>query len=704
MSFDIGKYESTSGNLADINFQTEYRSLKENPVEDFFEPCLRNSYEYKRSVGYFRSSVYAVLGEAIIDFAKRNGQIKLICSPELSEKDINSIVSGYSERTELLTGRLIDQIDELLTSEDTALGTRMLATLISTEVLDIKIALQADSNGIYHEKLGVFTDTTGNVVSFKGSTNETLSGWHARGNFETIEVFCNWRGGLETERVNKHSTHFDNLWSETDPDIQVYSFPDEAIDHLKKVAYENLDVLESELIVELRRRRTPMEHQRQAIDSWLARGGRGIFQHATGSGKTFTAILAIRQHIKQGKPVLIVVPSKLLLQQWESELKSEIPEAILLLAGDNNHSWKNPDRLESMTDSTSTTNNRVVLSTMQTASTERFLNRVKVGKNLLLIADEVHQIGSPQLSRIMSLNTGWRLGLSATPNRFGDIEGTNKIFGYFEGVVQPTITLADAIASNRLVRYEYYPHVLNLTPTEAEEWQELSLQIGRQIAKDNNKSAGQLFISSYVERLLIARSRIAKKAAAKIQLACDVLTKNFENNQSWLVYCEDIDQLDQVRASLQNLGLNTIEYHSNMRGEKEDAMKWFCEFGGICVSIRCLDEGVDIPQVSHALILASSQNPRQFIQRRGRVLRRSPGKHIAFVHDAVVTPVNIHDEPHQISLLKSEISRAIEFSDASINRNAGAKLRKIAIDMGIDPADCWDCGIEADQEEINGTF
>ena len=135
-----------------------------------------------------------------------------------------------------------------------------------------------------------------------------------------------------------------------------------------------------------------------------------------------------------------------------------------------------------------------------------------------------------------------------------------------------------------------------------------------------------------------------------------------------------------------------------MQGDRAATMSWFRSFGGILVSIRCLDEGVDIPDVSHALILSSSQNPRQFIQRRGRVLRRAPEKHIACIHDAIVVPVNIEEEPEQISLLKSELLRAIEFADHAINKDASAQLREIAINMGIDPDNLNDIGVEEEED------
>ena len=553
--------------------------------------------------------------------------------------------------------------------------------------------------GCITKKIGIFSDGIGNAVSFKGSANETWSGWHLHGNFESIEVFCTCRGGLEAKRVRRHEAHFDALWTERDRDIEVFAFPSEAVAHLKKAALKDLDAVESKDTRSPPKRRKPLPHQAAAVNAWLSRGGRGVFEHATGSGKTFTALMAIRRHIEAGKPALVVVPSRLLLDQWASEIKDEISEAALLLAGAGNNAWRAPHRLKGMTGPDTAHGGRIILATMQTASMDAFRDAVIDGEHLLLVADEVHQIGSPQHARIMTLDAGSRLGLSATPIRYGDPEGTRRILEYFGGVIPPPITLAGAIEAGRLVPYEYFPHPLNLTAEEADDWREYTDRIRREVVRQKPDEAGVRSLSEKAKMLLIQRSRIAKKAATKVLLACDVLKSHFKKGQSWLVYCEDADQLAQVLAALRRQGMDPVEYHSKMEGDRAATLSWFRSFGGILVSIRCLDEGVDIPDVSHALILASSQNPRQFIQRRGRVLRRAPDKQVAILHDAIVVPVSADDEPEQINLLKSELVRAIEFADDSINRGAGAELRDIAISMGIDPDGLLDSGVEEDEEE-----
>lgn len=674
-----------SGNLAALDLHTEYRSLKDDPVGNFYVKCLREASTYDRAVGYFRSTVFLVVGPAVIEFARRGGMIRIICSPALDHEDVEQIAAGYAQRSSDIATSLIAQFDVLLSDHRTAFAARTLATLISAGSLEIKIAERRDRRGIYHEKIGIFSDCLGNQASFKGSTNETWSGWHSEGNFESIEVFCGWRGGLEAQRVERHARHFEMLWSQQDPDIEVSDVPATVKEYLQRYAATKLEELISEPLQREPSRRSPLPHQTTAIDGWKAQGRRGIFEHATGSGKTFTAIIALREHLANGLPAIVLVPSRLLLEQWAKELADEIPDAVMLLAGAGHNRWKGSSRLRGMTDADTSLGPRLVVAMMPTASTEEFRSGVSQGDHLLVVADEVHQIGSPQNSLFLQTDAGARLGLSATPQRYGDPEGTATIFKYFGAVVPPPITLADAVASGRLVPYEYHPHPIHLTASEADEWLKETKAIQLDIARSKTDEGGRKVLSERARMMLIKRARIAKKASAKVSLAADVLKSEFENGQSWLIYCEDGGQLTDVLIALREQGMSPIEYHSNMRGDRDATMDWFKSYGGILVSIRCLDEGVDIPAVSHALILASSQNPRQFIQRRGRVLRQAPGKALAVIHDAIVTPVDPEDEKDQLGLLRAELVRSVEFANHALNRMAGAELREIAINMGIDP-------------------
>lgn len=686
-----------NSNLSQLSLATEYRTGDSDPVKDFYEPCLNNSNEYKRAVGFFRSSIFLIIGPAIVDFAKKNGIIHLVCSPSLTEEDVQSIIKGYETKGQYLERIILKEIDQLFVSDEAAYRTKILATLVAVGSLHIRLALRPEAQGNYHEKLGIFRDNEGNRVSFLGSANETWSGWHLRGNHEAIEVFCEWKGGSDAERVKHHDAYFERLWVGDVPGVEIVEFPEAAKKRLISESITNLENIDLDSFKSNYGKRIALPHQINAIKSWNASGKRGIFEHATGSGKTFAALLAIRDHIKKGYPALILVPSHLLLKQWEKEIKAELPDAALLIAGVGNNRWKQSGRLKGLTNKEPELGPRIILSTMQTAATDDFLQSICGGSHLMIVADEVHQIGSPYNSRIMAIDSGPRLGLSATPNRYNDSEGTNRIFEYFGFPIPPKITLNDAIKAGRLVEYEYYPHPVRLTKTESDSWKDFTNKIKFEIAKNQKDKNDKVLLTEKAKLLLIQRSRIAKKAFQKISLAAQVLKKHYEKGQRWLIYCEDSEHLNKIMEEIRKIGLSPFKYHSGMKGDRTATLAWFTSFGGILVSIKCLDEGVDIPSVSHAMILASSQNPRQFIQRRGRVLWKSPGKYIAIIHDAIVVPQNIDEEPEQLSLLKSEILRAIEFSKSSINRFGDAELRSIARKMDFDPELIGEDGIEEDE-------
>lgn len=699
---ESGAYEGLG--LSSVAFLQRYRTGTSDPIHDFYRPSLQNSACYDRAVGYFRSSIYLIVGHDTIEFAKRGGRIRLVCSPSLHPADTASIEAGYRGRELDMGSALEDELEDLLSQPETNYRTRVLATLVATGALDIKIAVRPKSYGLYHEKIGIFRDRFKNALSFIGSANETWNGWDPAGNFESIEAFCSWKGLAEAGRVQRHTDDFEALWNKVAPDVSVEDFPEAVRRRLIQETLPSLSAIEADLLEDsiprgmTNPKRAPLPHQTAAIQAWELAGKKGVLQHATGSGKTFTAISAMRSHLALGLPVLILVPSSLLLSQWSVEIAAEMPDAARMLAGAGHNSWRQGTRLTSISSDDCNLGPRVIIATMQTAATDTFQSGLCQGPHLMLVADEVHQIGSSFNAKSLSLQTGPKLGLSATPERYGDSEGTARIFGYFGPILPPAITLRDAIAAGRLVEYQYFPHPVRLSADEAEEWRELSKAISREVGRSQSPD-GSRYLSDRAKLLLIRRSRIAKKAGNKIALAVEILSAEFEEGARWLVYCEDLEQLSEVRSALSSAGLSSTEYHSNMLGDKSGTLDWFKTFGGILVSIRCLDEGVDIPAISHALVLASSQNPRQFIQRRGRVLRSISGKTLAVIHDAIVVPVSVEDEPEQLALLRSEFVRALEFAGDAFNGGADAELRAIAAEIGFDPDENSQDGVEDEDSE-----
>jgi superfamily II DNA or RNA helicase len=306
------------------------------------------------------------------------------------------------------------------------------------------------------------------------------------------------------------------------------------------------------------------------------------------------------------------------------------------------------------------------------------------GKHLFLVADEVHRLGADGARRILRIDSGPRLGLSATPERAGDPEGTSAIFEYFCGVVAPTFGISEAVKSGALTPYAYSVHPIYLEADEQEHWQNLTDEYRRLYARAEAKGAGDPGIAARLKMLLIRRARIVKAARGKVEAAASIIRSYYQAGQRWIIYCDDQVQLGIVRYALRSAGLDDVyEYHSAMAGDRVRTLDRFNTLGGIIVSIRCLDEGVDIPAVSHALILASSRNPREFIQRRGRVLRRAEGKTLAFLHDVIVAP-HVTDEGDGNSILAGEIARAIEFGSHAINPASVTDLQLLAHSIRLD--------------------
>lgn len=684
--------------LSDLNLDTEYRSAQSALATTFYRWCLSESVRYDRAAGYFSSTVFLIVGANIVEFAKKGGKIRLLCSPQLSAEDIQALNDGHAKLEDLASHALLEEISTLEASKASEFPLRVLSTLVATGGLEIQIAVRAAGHGIFHEKLGIFADSAENKVTFLGSSNETWRGWHPEGNYEAIEVFCSWSG--DGHRVAKHVSHFETLWHRQDRSLHVIDFPEAVRRKLCDGAASSLDDLTAPHKGGVPRRPTPRRHQGAAIDAWIENGFRGIFKHATGSGKTLTACFAMEPHLADGGVVLVLVPSRLLLKQWNDELSEFFDHPNVMLIGAGNNEWKRPGTLKSFSSTDRLLGGRIILSTMQTARSDNFIGKLRQGKHLLIIADEVHQVGSTENSKILQIEASKRLGLSATPERFGDALGTQRLLDYFGEITPPEYSLADAINDGHLVRYEYTPSVVSLTPDEVNQWRKLSLEISVASARERAGRAQDGDGPSTLDRLLIKRARVAKKAEAKMP-ACDaILQRNYRAGQRWLVYCEDQEQLREVVTQTKQWCKDVLEYHTGMVGDPQAALQWFENEGGILVAIACLDEGINIPCISHALILASSQNPRQFIQRRGRILRKFAGKQHAAIFDVLVTPENVDDEPTQKSLLKSELRRAIEFAGSARNQSGSAALRLIALKAGIDPNSLDDSGSESEIEQI----
>jgi superfamily II DNA or RNA helicase len=701
--------------LRDLDFSESYDKSVDDIAADFYMPCMRAATQYDRISGYFSSAVFSISWPALRVFVKAGGRMRLICSPVFSGTDVSALQEGYRSLTDdELSAALISELRLLLDSERTSKPARALAGLIAARVVDIRIAVPVSRLGpgdrrLFHDKAGLFTDAAGDTVGFRGSMNETFLGLSSDGNLESIDVFPSWVDGRDSRRAQHARERFEAFWRNEVSTVDVRALPEGAAAAIRSAGPSDWEVLVDEILAESVVRaaapagsRPLREHQVQALAAWELHDRQGLLEHATGSGKTYTAIQAIRTVLTDAGVAVVVVPSSLLLKQWHQELGYHLADMApqILLAGDGNDTWRSDDLLHPWTREASSGSPRVVIATMQTAASESFTVRLARNRKLLLVADEAHRLGSQGAQRILSIEAPWRLGLSATPVRAGDPEGTARVLEYFGGVLPPPYTLQDAIKDGVLTPYNYVIHEAPLNDAEQGSYDHLTRKIRIEAARSRDSDDG-IAGSEKLRQMAIARARILKQASAKVPLAVRVLADHFQTGQRWLVYCDSVAQLRQTREALAACGLDSLEYHSAMTGDRGATLTELEINGGILVSVRCLDEGVDLPAVSHALILASSKNPREFIQRRGRILRRYAGKNLAFLHDAVVLPSADPERPAlgNDRLLAGELYRVHEFGRSAANPQVLSRIDSLCIRYGVpieDNAFLHEVGVEAD--------
>ena len=672
--------------LKDLPIAPGYSTSQNYLLGDFYAPSLRESVSYDRSAGFFSSSLIALAPLAYSNFVQRGGRIRLICSPHLSAEDALRL-SAEVDPSLIDSNAIAHSISKLREADDLAKSlTTVLSSLIAAEILQLKFARPVGGAGIFHDKVGIFTDQEGNRLSFVGSANETASAWSGYNNHEQIETFCSWRNLEQQQRSGRHQTDFEEMWRNLRPGLKVdraseaaaivrsVSQPIEVLDSLERLK-EILDA-DRQRSSEAKQVSRPVQssrplrdHQSKVLEAWETAGNRGLVRFATGGGKTLVGIEAARRWTSTGRTALILVPSELLHKQWLEEIRAEGLDAQILLAGAGSSREKWMDLLPTFSRPWRGLGPRLILSTYQTAVTPDFQERLRAGKDLLLIADEVHRMGSPDTRALFHIDAGGRLGLSATPERYGDEEGTAEIQDYFGATLQPEFSLADAIAARTLVPYDYFLESVRLTEDETEEWEKISKEMAKQLSISDGDQ------STYFKLLAQKRARILKRAEEKANLARKVLDEYYEPGSHWLIYCESRAHLQRVREELEDGPWPILEYHSGNSELGSEVFQHF-ERGGVLLAIKCLDEGVDIPSIDNALILASTSNPREYVQRRGRILRRKDDKYSARLFDVVV----LDDEGKLLA--GAEALRAMEFASNARNEIGRTRLALLLQHMG----------------------
>jgi len=705
----------------ELDIKKEYRSLLDSVAKDFYIPLLSQAVKYQRAVGFFSSSSLVEISKGISELAKNGGKIQLVASPYLSDEDVETIKSGYAMRDQVVKEAIRREMTEGRTPFEKA-RLNLLANLISDNILDIKIAFTEDSDrmGMYHEKMGIITDAEGNRVAFAGSMNESATAMTL--NYESIDVFCSWKG--EEDRVIAKENAFASIWNDTEPNIKIIDFPElkqEIIEKYKRsvpdfeidkkeyapdidtVLHTDLGVY-SEYGPKFPEWFKLHDYQDEAITEWQKRNYRGIFDMATGTGKTYTglgALTTLSKNIGHKLAAIIVCPYQHLVEQWVEDILKFNIDPIIGYSDSSQKDW--PKRLkDAIRDQKLKVRGKeffCFICTNATFSSDYVQTQLaKIKSDTLLMVDEAHNFGAPYLSCLLYDNYKYRLALSATLDRHNDEEGTAKLYDFF-GEKCIEYTLDRAIEEKKLTKYKYYPIVVTLTEEELEAYDNLSYEIGKCIMKGKN---GKMELSSRGEKLALKRSRIVAGAKNKLTMLEEVIqpyihdkhilvycgaTKGLEQNQDRTdVDSEDIRQIDAVTDLLGNkLGMEVSQFTSKESVEEREVLKREFSAGDtlkVLIAIKCLDEGVNIPKIKTAFILASTTNPKEYIQRRGRVLRLAEGKEYAEIYDFITLPYDTESVTslteaqvkRNSTLVKNELRRAEEFSRIAVNMVESASL------------------------------
>lgn len=704
-------YTDEKVGLKKIILKSEYNTDDDDIIANLYRPCLENSDNYDRAVGYFRANIYRELGEDLLNFVIKGGKVRIVCSPDIPEPDEIAAREGYTLRGKRSSIEV--QIDLLRILEHMSNHPKdvdcleMLRLLVEKGSLELYVAVRP--GGIYHRKIGMFSDKHGNKIVFSGSGNETLPAvgsiedWV---NDEDFDVYRNWGNTFEVYKAGIKEQHLINLLSGRSGRTEVRPLNEIEQEYLNRFrSYNNFEdcrsgARERTLFFEkekIESRITPYFYQKEAIDAWKKAGMVGMLSMATGTGKTFTALFAIEKLLEQGKPILIVVPTTILLNQWHNNISAIYPNVPVFLAG-GEYNWRSQANKRIFISDLKLS--RIILSTMATAASNDFLEFLGQANNLALIADEAHRLGSPTYRKILNLNYFAKLGLSATPERLFDTDGSEALINAFgekpvyylpiESRVRLSIDNEKEvpILGHFLCRYNYYFYMVHLEKNEQDKWDELTSKISRLYAQFKSRESrnDENETDSGIKLLLIQRAKIIKKAQNKLHVVSGIIHERYPSNGRWIIYCEDEIQLNSVISILRKEHQQKVilKYHSKMtQSERDNSIQYFENHPSIVVSIRCLDEGVDFPQADGAIILASSSNPRQYIQRRGRVLRKAINKEKASIIDVLVLPANNELEtPH--SIVKGELARAWNFAQNAMNRDVTHELWKICVNYNVD--------------------
>ncbi len=682
--------------FAELDIKDLYVTDSDYIPEDFYGIVLPKTVVYKRAAGFFSSSALVVLGRGLKEFYENEGKMKLIISPQFSKEDYEAIELGYKAQEDVAAQRIVEMFDiDKIKDEE---GANILSWLIYENRLEIRVVVNKDKSkkAIFHDKFSVLIDDEGNRITFRGSMNESEAA--LVNNYESIEVDCSWeRGGYR--RAIQREQQFDSIWDDGSKNWSTIPIPQAIKESLISIRRPLKDNFDNETIspedssqieyvpltpkipewFELR------QYQKEAIAAWMRNQGKGILQMATGTGKTKTSLAAVTRlfelyntkHVKCG--LVIVVPYVVLLEQWIEELKEFQISAIPCYESKNK--WLPKARKSIQLFNENVRDKLFLITTNKTFSSSSFQQCLaEIQGDYVFLADEMHHLAAEMMMNSLPENAKYRLGLSATLMTKYNSAKMDELKEYFGGVVYE-YSMKQAIETDCLTRYYYYPIYVELTEEEKDEYYEISKKISKAVLINGNDFDDDE--NTVLKGLISQRARILSSASNKLNKLKSLLPE-FQNKSNIIVYCgdkieADVKYIDKVFDIINNeYKIISAKFTAaEDKKQRADILESFRKkIIQALVAIRCLDEGVDIPQLETAIIMSSGTNPKEFIQRRGRILRKAAGKKYSYIYDFIVIPtlklqdvesLSIEEKEMELKIIAREYERVKEFASLAEN-------------------------------------
>lgn len=652
-----------------------YRSLQNNLDKDFFIPCYQESCFLERGAGFFTLGSLILDIEGIVSFLENDGVIHLVCNPRLSEEDINLIIAGQTLDKEHITEALLRELSiESNFSEYEIAALDVICNMICEKHLVIKIAYMP-KGGIYHEKIGIFTDRDDNMVYFSGSANETTNA--KLHNAECIEVELSWDGGKR--KIDLQKVYFEKLWNnEIGERLQVIGFP-EAVEKQILEKYRKseslkqaIDSYRQSMTTCAKKAKKLRKYQEDAINGFLENGYAHFYEMATGTGKTFTAVKTVERVIKDKGNLFVVVcvPQTDLQPQWKNAFEECGFEDIYYLGG--LAAGKSEENFADASIAFFGERKTVVCIAVYDTFFAKFAEQCRNTDNLFFIVDEAHNL-TPSYLKSVPQNALCRLGLSATLERFEKFQA-DGIKSFFTKEKNETFVygIEEAIEAGFLSRYRYHPIIVYLNDDETDKYKAKSKALATEMSQEHRDE-------EKISRLRTERSLILKQATGKLtKLASMEDDYSFRNS---VVYCgagkaEEESIIDRVTQIIHDMKLRVSQFTSKTVDRTKVLEKFSQGYFDVLVAIKCFDEGVDVPKLDKIYILASDSSLRQTVQRRGRVLRlcAESGKSEANIFDMIVLPTLHNYSVSCRSIFKLELQRVNEYNRLSENFEENKKI------------------------------